>query len=386
MNILLYDMASYIQPDLIYYLERAGHHCKNVIYKCSHQEDDDFFEYKFAQLIDQSHYDLVMSTNFFPIVARLCYKRNIKYVSWSYDSPINDALVKNYNYPTNYTFLFDRREAETIRADGIDNVFHQPLAVNTDRLDRLALTREERDFFKCDVSFVGQLYNNYSSLVMNALPDYLNGYLESIIQSQSVLYGTNLIKQMVTEDLTKDVVSNLDPVTFNLDSFNTKSISHMLLVEVTRRERIEIFSQLMKSLKFTLYTNRDIPEELKGIKMPGSVDYYKEMPKAFKGSTINLNITLRSIESGIPLRALDIMGSHGLLLSNWQEELVEYFPNEEYCITYSSTDEAIEKCKYYSRHPEIAARIADAGYEKIRTDFNYPKQLSSMFEIAGIDF
>ena len=37
----------------------------------------------------------------------------------------------------------------------------------------------------------------------------------------------------------------------------------------------------------------------------------------FANSKVNLNITLRNIKTGIPLRALDIMGAGGFLLTNY---------------------------------------------------------------------
>ena len=38
-----------------------------------------------------------------------------------------------------------------------------------------------------------------------------------------------------------------------------------------------------------------------------------------------MNISLRTIESAIPLRCLDIMACGGLLLSNYQEDFLEFF-------------------------------------------------------------
>ena len=61
--------------------------------------------------------------------------------------------------------------------------------------------------------------------------------------------------------------------------------------------------------------------ELPNVINMGSVDYYDMMPYVFKCSDINLNITLRSIKTGIPLRAMDIMGAGGFLMSNYQVDL-----------------------------------------------------------------
>ena len=49
------------------------------------------------------------------------------------------------------------------------------------------------------------------------------------------------------------------------------------------------------------------------------------MPLVFQNSKINLNITLRSIKNGIPLRAIDIMGAGGFLLTNYQNDFGLHF-------------------------------------------------------------
>lgn len=66
--------------------------------------------------------------------------------------------------------------------------------------------------------------------------------------------------------------------------------------------------RLSEIYQVKLYTKNPTPELPNVINM-GSVDYYDMMPYVFKCSDINLNITLRSIKTGIPLRAMDIMGA-----------------------------------------------------------------------------
>ena len=55
----------------------------------------------------------------------------------------------------------------------------------------------------------------------------------------------------------------------------------------------------------------------------GYADYYEQMPKIFRLSDVNLNISLRTIQTGIPLRVLDVLACGGFLISNYQEELAE---------------------------------------------------------------
>ncbi len=89
------------------------------------------------------------------------------------------------------------------------------------------------------------------------------------------------------------------------------------------------------------------------------------MPSVFHNSKINLNITLKTIQTGIPLRAWDILGCGGFLLSNFQQELCEYFiPGEDF-IYYESIDDATEKAAYFLTHENERKEIAHNAFEKI---------------------
>ena len=61
----------------------------------------------------------------------------------------------------------------------------------------------------------------------------------------------------------------------------------------------------------------------------GGVDTLKEMPKVFRQSKINLNLSTRSIKTGIPQRVWDILGAGGFLITNYQNELNKYFEIEK---------------------------------------------------------
>ena len=88
-----------------------------------------------ASLIN-NNYDCVYSTNFFPLVAKCCDRYNVKYISWSYDSPLDEKLTDYFGYDTNHIFLFDKLEVHKLRQAGYINVYHLPLAVNVDRIEK----------------------------------------------------------------------------------------------------------------------------------------------------------------------------------------------------------------------------------------------------------
>lgn len=158
-------------------------------------------------------------------------------------------------------------------------------------------------------------------------------------------------------------------------------IAAVLEKKVTVEERRMLLTEITK-YDFRLYTGSDTG------KLPklhahncGRVDYHTQMPLVFAGSRINLNISLRSIHSGIPLRVLDIMACGGFVLSNWQPEIAEYFEEGVEIVTFCSMEECMDKVHYYLSHEEERRQIAAAGRRRVQKDFSYEKGLARLFEV-----
>ncbi len=152
--------------------------------------------------------------------------------------------------------------------------------------------------------------------------------------------------------------------------------------EVTVRERKKLLSCIGEHFKnnfqFHIHTaSKNPPRELLPF-IKGPVDYHREMPQVFKNSKINLNITLRSIHTGIPLRVLDILSCGGFVLSNYQEELAEYFKVGEELELFENPDEAAEKIDYYLTHEEERQKIAGQGQQAVWERFDLKQQLKKL--------
>ena len=148
---------------------------------------------------------------------------------------------------------------------------------------------------------------------------------------------------------------------------------------VTFKERITILALLSKKFDVALYSGDEHPLLTK-TRQPGMVDYATQMPKIFKCSDINLNISLKCIQTGLPLRVIDIMGCGGFLLSNYQEEFLDYFvPNEDF-VYYEDFGDSYEKAAFYLNNDTLRKQIAKNGYEKIKKYFSYEERFNFIAE------
>lgn len=424
MNILIFEWGSYNHNDILETFKKKGYGFKVVKHRFEDVNHDDEFVNRFDKLLEDGAYDFVYSTNFFPLISECCNRKGVKYISWSYDAPLDvPDIERTLGLPCNYAFMYDREQVQGYRNKGFDNVFHLPLAVNTKRLDGIHLSAAERKKYGAQISFVGNLYDSQMLNIRSILDEFHQGYLDAVMKAQSKIYGYYLVDDVLTDELMSDINRTVydKTVEYRKQSNNKRSndetdvnlinsavesdtsgakrndakenesdnvlhisreaLSYAMAAQITREERLLALKLLSGHYDVKLYS-KEKNELLDKVTYMGTADYDKEMPMVFKSSDINLNMTLRCIRSGIPLRALDIMGAGGFLLSNYQPELAECFVDGEEAVMYESIEDMYAKASFYLANPEIRMEIARRGHEKVSREYRYEDRIDEMFNNA----
>lgn len=343
-------------------------------------------------------FDALFSFNYFPIAAMAAKACRIRYISWVYDSPYIQLYSKTIFYPTNDIRVFDRAEVRKLRTMGANTVSYLPMAADVEYYDTLVTNAEESfvNKYSSDISFVGAMYTEPRQQLyarLTAMSEYDKGYLEGIIEAQKHLYGQKMLEELLTPELIARM-EKASPVYLHPDGFETKAwvyADYYLYRHVTAKERTEIMTLLSeKGYDLKIYTHRQKETDENAddktfgklhlssdalAHMQGTVDYYKEAPFVYNNSKINLNISLRSIGTGIPLRAFDIMGCGGFLLTNYQEDFLEFFtPNEDF-VYYTDYEDLLKKIDYYLTHDKEREKIARNGYEKVKEKHTFKNRV-----------
>lgn len=348
--------------------------------------DDQGFVDGFVETLKDESPDMVFSYNYFPVVSVACKKVGVKYVSWVYDNP----AVALYSYTLinscNYVFLFDSQMYEVFASQGIKTVHYLPLAAATRRYYRMELTAEANRKWGGRISFVGGMYTdrgNFYDRIKDKLPDRTRGYLEGLMRSQLQIDGLNIVEQSLGSDVIDDMVKELGlkPNPDGVESLEYLYSNYVINRKITSIERDEIIRTIGGKYPLNLYTN-DPDYKADGVENRGGIDYYSEMPLVFKSSDINLNITLRSIQRGIPLRAMDILGCGGFLLTNYQEDMLRYFKPDKDFVYYESRQDLMDKIGYYLEHEDEREAIAKNGFEKVRAEHDLQQRLEEILDIV----
>ena len=153
---------------------------------------------------------------------------------------------------------------------------------------------------------------------------------------------------------------------------------HVIKPWITTIERMDLLEAIAAKYRVDLFSHtKDFSAS--GLCNHGAVDYVREMPLVFKQSKINLNITMRSIKSGIPLRAFDIMGAGGFLLSDHRVGFMEYFVPGEDFVYYENKEDLLIKIDYYLTHDAERMAIARNGHDKVAAGHTYRHRIREMF-------
>lgn len=392
MNILLYKWGGFNEDILEKNLIQLGYNVKCLELICNDYNTDINLAMKLMEFIRVEKIEGVFSFNFFPIIAVTCNAVGVKYYSWVYDCPHTTLFSNAVKYDTNIIGLFDKKLFAELREKGINTVRHIPLAVDCEELSK-RINKYRNDRGICDISFVGSLYTdkntyydnykNQDGLVQKDKESW--NELDKLIQKQVFEYKKNYINKSHQEYRILEDKIYADGINLGPDYFATTQdivIKNIMERKVTIEERKLLIEAIAKNRNdsFWLYTNSNTSHMNAINKInKGIVDYINEMPSIFHNSRINLNISLRSIRSGIPLRALDILGCEGFLLSNYQEELEECFDEGEEIALYSSKEECLEKISFYLKNDDIRDKIAKKGRNKVLNDFCYNKLLNRFF-------
>lgn len=399
MHLLLYSWNANNEQVLADNLIKSGFDVVWFRKECRHYTRDMELAMEMISCIHGQGAEAVVSFNYFPIISMICNTCQIPYYAWVYDCPHFTLYAKQVNLPCNHIGIFDREMISHLEEYGVHTAYHVPLSADAEYFEDVMekASRKEREKYRCDVSFVGSLYtgeNNYYDILFpdGRRGEGSGGEWDALIERQCFSYGEDCLKEAVASGKAdmQSLRRGMEEQGLMLgEDYFAKPEDILLAAVLEKKVTVEERRQLLTKIAsetgktdFRLYTGSSTEglEELDACNC-GMVDYHKQMPLVFSESKINLNISLRSIHSGIPLRVLDIMACGGFLLTNRQPELADYFAEGIEFAAFESIEECVDKVHYYLAHEEERRQIAQAGQKKVRECFSYQRGLAGLFGV-----
>lgn len=322
--------------------------------------------------------DVIFSINYYPEISELCKIYGMVYCSLVVDSPVFELYSDTVTNACNRIFTFDGAMISNIPTLHNANIVSVPLCSDYEKFNSVCENTADKlkNKYGADISFVGTLYSDkclYNS-IKHKLPEYIRGYIDGIVEAQLKIYGYNFTRDMVAEEMAGYFKEHFE----ELYHFPEKSVKDYRAVvaddiigmKVAEQERIRLLRNLSNEFSVNLYTSSDTLD-LPNVNNCGVVKTYSEMPLVFNQSRINLNITAKTIRTGLPLRVFDVLACGGFLITNYQEQLSECFEAGTDLEIYSSEEELFDKIRFYLKNDNIRQKIAQNGREKVKNNHTY---------------
>ena len=349
------------------------------------------------------------SFDYYPLLSMVAKATGILYFSWVYDCPMYTLNSLTLSNDCNRIFCFDAVYTQKLIDMGAKNAYHFPMgSVCMEALSKLDANDEsaecelfdrntkkstiiDENRYACDISFCGNFYNGEKNRIYvnwDKFSDYTRGYITALVNTQEKIYGFNYIYNALPDAVAEEIVevcklSLGDNYIYDPKQLATDAISMM----VSKKEREDVIAILGENLNVPLhlYTSSKLDTRIdknENIKKMGTLSYMKEMPFLFKNSKINLNITSKSIESGIPQRVIDILCCGGFCLTNYQPEIAEFFEDGVDLVMYTDFEDMLMKAKYYLEQDKERTTIARNGYEKAKEYWQLSTRIKNLYKLV----
>lgn len=383
-RVLIVDTEEIAFPAMELALLRLGYSVEVYFENVSSIRYEEELVNRMTEWMKNNDYLFVFTFDYSPNVGEAAQRSNMKYVSWAWDSPLLQYAFNQAQYPTLYACMFDRGEINDLKKLGLKNVLHMPLATDPHVSSLISVNKEDEKIYSHDISFIGKMYDT----------DIINEYKEKYDEK-----SINIINQIISEDLcdwndSRKIYNDLDDCiredyyknreSIKIPYYYEKYFQCTFFSNIAYLERVKILNSLAAKYKVDIYTKGDT-SELKNINIHGPINSVVGAPKVYRLSKINLNITNRSIKTGVPLRIFEIMGVGGFVISNYQEELAELFEEDKEIVLFKTVDELLDKVSYYLTHDNERKNIAQKGYQKTKDRYNYDVAIEKLLKICQIE-
>lgn len=118
MHILMYRWKAYNYRDIEQTFLLLGHTVDNIEQELGSYDVSPEFERVIEEKIRGTHYDMVFTVNYFPLISNVCERTGVKYVSWTCDNPLISMYHESVFHACNYIFTFDKTNYLEFRGDG----------------------------------------------------------------------------------------------------------------------------------------------------------------------------------------------------------------------------------------------------------------------------
>ncbi|WP_226670811.1 glycosyltransferase [Metabacillus litoralis] len=331
----------------------------------------------------------LFTINFSEKISSISKTLNIPYISWTVDTPAYSLYnSKNLYDNLSYYFIYDQEVVSDLKQQGLKNVYYLPVAANVKRLSSIVVSANEHKNYSSQLAFVGSsgAKNEFQESILPKLPLYLRNEVNDILNKQ-LSEDLYILRDLVDGNLVREIELH--------SGYSINTLNHSLLSREDKLafllgryqsylERTHIIKQLAGKFQLNIYGDNswNISDDSLIGTYKGFAEHFFEMPKIFKVTKINLNITRKFVYSGLPMRVFDVLGSGGFLVTNYKSDITNLFKDGRDLVVYRDFQDLIEIIRYFLENEDKREMIRKQGFETIKKEHTFIKRITQMMAIV----
>jgi spore maturation protein CgeB len=276
-------------------------------------------------------------------------------------------------------FVWDKGHIERMRERGYKKVFHLPLGCNENKFKPL---KKPQGRFSHQMSFVGSI----------ASPDEI---LEPIKKAEMILQ--NIFETVVRRRMEKperalhlildEVANHLSTAEWESWKLFEKTKAYWVFVDRLHRfinaiwrEQI-VTSMALNDLPISVYGN-DAWKDMK-VDFKGHLDYHKQLPRLYASCPLHLNLSAPQLFTTVNNRVFDVLACGSMVLSDWREELGDYFEEGKEILVFHTVEEAVEMAKEWIGRDEALRKMAQVGRQRVLAEHTWKKRMTDALAVIA---
>lgn len=212
-------------------------------------------------------------------------------------------------------------------------------------------------------------------------------------QESDLLFLGSLIASSDMHDIRTSIIEKLLQSDLNLEIYSKLSRDSFLML-LSKQAAYVLTKFLMKiGLKETVGAMPLLKKFALISEFPRNTSYSRKLIESAKGALFGIEMfellananTVLNIHGGVGgakfaanMRLFEVTGVGSCLVTDWKENLDEFFIPDEELVTFKTVDECIEKVKWLRDHPSERDKIARAGQRRTLKDHTYETRVKQL--------
>ncbi len=303
------------------------------------------------------------------VLARLLRKFDLPTASWFVDHPLPVLGGSPGNVSaTCQVFCFERAALPWLREQGYEDPVFLPTASNRRYFHPSAVRRGRSEELAWPLTFVG---NSWWTKARLEPPPWVIKGVEDLQQIHSL--DRHSINQGLEESL-----AQLELPAGQQRACYLVAATAMAEASVERRGRL---ARALQPLDIRIHGDPAWQELAPGVRQGPPLDYATELPSLFAGCQVNANVTAEQMPTAVNPRVWDVPATGAFILTDAQEDALEFFEEDREVVVYRDFEEAADKARYYLDHDAEREAIAGAAHEKVERSHRFTHRLKMMAEV-----